>query len=229
MPAPEYLRFLEERFISLTDADEAAKMKKYMKDRYDFYGVKSPVRKQLYREHRRLNGLIPDGQIEVITRWCWKAPQREWQYFVMEFLGKVARKAAPEIISLYEYMIVNKSWWDSVDFLASNLVGPYLMKYPERITELTGEWMRSENIWLQRTCVLFQLKYRDQTDTVLLSSFIEQLKGSKEFFIRKAIGWALREYSKTNPEFVKSFVADQKLSGLSEREALKWLKGKGMA
>jgi 3-methyladenine DNA glycosylase AlkD len=147
----------------------------------------------------------------------------------MEFLGKVARKAAPEIISLYEYMIVNKSWWDSVDFLASNLVGPYLMKYPERITELTGEWMRSENIWLQRTCVLFQLKYRDQTDTVLLSSFIEQLKGSKEFFIRKAIGWALREYSKTNPEFVKSFVADQKLSGLSEREALKWLKGKGMA
>jgi 3-methyladenine DNA glycosylase AlkD len=229
MPAPEYLQFLEKQFTSLADADEAAKMKKYMKDRFDFYGVKSPERKELYREHRLLNGLIPDGQLGDITRWCWAAPQREWQYFVMEFLGKVARKVPPETISLYEYMIVNKSWWDSVDFLASNLVGPYLKKYPEKIQRLTGEWMRSENMWLQRTCLLFQLKYRDQTDTTLLSSFIDQLKGSREFFIRKAIGWALREYSKTNPKFVTTYVAEHNLSGLSEREALKWLKGKGMA
>lgn len=93
--------------------------------------------------------------------------------------------------------------------------------------ELTTRWMNSDNMWLQRTCLLFQLKYKTSTDTQLLSSFIKPLSSSNEFFIRKAIGWALREYSKTDPDFVIQFTKENTLSGLSEREALKWLRNKG--
>ena len=113
-----------------------------------------------------------------------------------------------------------------MDYIASNLVGSYFNIYPGKIRETTDRWMASQNMWLQRTCLLFQLKYKNKTDESLLSGFIDQLTGSKEFFIRKAIGWSLREYSKTNPDFVLSFVRARELSGLSEREALKWIVGK---
>lgn len=125
-------------------------------------------------------------------------------------------------------MIVEKSWWDTIDFIAVNLVGPYFKQYPDQIPTVTQGWMASQNIWLQRTCILFQLKYKNNVDLVLLDGFIQQLKDSREFFIRKAIGWMLREYSKTDADFVIQYLKDNKLSGLSEREALKWLKNKGL-
>lgn len=228
MPTPEYLQVLESRFMAHADAEISLQMKKYMKDRFEFYGIKSPLRSKLYREHKKQFGLIPTDKKSKIVRCCWNAPQREWQYFAMEFLGKETKKADQQLIELYEFMIVNKSWWDSVDYIAVNLVGPFLQKFPERISGLTEKWMDSGNMWLQRTCILFQLKYKSNTDTELLERFIIRLMDSKEFFIRKAIGWALREYSKTNPEYVKEFVLTHQLSGLSHREALKWMENKGM-
>ncbi len=198
-------------------------MKKYMKDLFEFYGIKSPIRRELYKQHKQQSGLIPKDQATEIMKWCWQAPQRDYQYFAMEFLGKVAKKADREIIGLYEYMITHKSWWDTIDYIASNLVGVYFTLYPELIEEYTSKWMDSDNMWLQRVCLLFQLKYKSRTDTRLLEKFILRLSGSKEFFIRKAIGWSLREYSKTNPDYVKTFVSEHQLSGLSEREALKWM------
>ena len=227
MKTPKYIRSLQVEFEKHADAGNAVQMKKYMKDRSEFFGIKSPLRRELYREHIRQFGLMPAGQREEIVHWCWETSQREWQYFAMEFLGKEAKKMNKEIISLYEFMIVTKSWWDSIDYISANLVGPYFQKFPEQIPLITTKWMNSDNMWLQRTCLLFQLKYKLQTDTKLLSSFIRQLASSNEFFIRKAIGWALREYSKTNPDFVIRFVQENNLSGLSEREALKWLKNKG--
>ena len=227
MKIPEYLILLKELYESHANADEAVLMKKYMKDRYEYYGIKSPVRKALYKLHRQKSGLIPEDNIVEITKWCWQMPQREYQYFAMESLGKVAKKADRGRIELYEFLVTHKSWWDTVDYIASNLVGVYFQKFPEQIPVLTKKWMDSEDMWLQRTCLLFQLKYRADTDTKLLEKFILRLSESKEFFIRKAIGWALREYSKTDPEYVKEFVAKNQLSGLSEREALKWMKNKG--
>ena len=223
MRIPEYLQPLEIAFQKNANAKDASQMKKYMKDKFDYFGIKSPLRKELYREHKLKYGLIPKDQIEEIVTWCWQQPQREYQYFAMEFLGKVAKNANENIIDLYVYMITHKSWWDTVDFIASNLVGSYLKKFPERIVVLTDHWMASEDMWLQRTCLLFQLKYKSAMNTELLHSFILQLVESKEFFIRKAIGWILREYSKTNPEFVIDYVENNSLSGLSHREALKWL------
>jgi 3-methyladenine DNA glycosylase AlkD len=229
LKTPDYILPLEIEFKKYADPTNAVQMKKYMKDRSEFFGIKSPPRRELYRKHISQFGLMPVDQREKIVKWCWEAPQREWQYFAMEFLGKEAKKVNENIIDLYEFMIVTKSWWDSIDYISANLVGPYLQKFPEHIPHLMTRWMNSDNMWLQRTCLLFQLKYKTSTDTQLLSSFIKPLSSSNEFFIRKAIGWALREYSKTDPDFVIQFVKENTLSGLSEREALKWLRNKGLS
>jgi 3-methyladenine DNA glycosylase AlkD len=225
---PEYIVPLKELYESYADPEVAEYMKKYMKDRSDFFGIKSPLRRELTKIHYQRYGLIPDDRKEEIVKWCWQAPQREYQYFAMEALGKNIKKANTGIIELFEFMIVNKSWWDTVDYIASSLVGNHFLIYPDLINEFTSKWMASENMWLQRVCILFQLKYKTKTDTDLLTGFILKLKDSKEFFIRKAIGWALREYSKTDPEFVKKFVTTHKLTGLSEREALKWMRNKNI-
>ena len=222
----QYVKPLEEQFKKHRDPARATQMKAYLKDQFEFYGVPAPIRKQLIQEHKNEFGLIPEAEIEEIIKWCWQQPEREWQYAAMDLLGRTARKVNKEILPLYEYLIVNKSWWDTIDFIASNLVGPIFKKYPEAINPETNKWMASNNMWLQRTCLLFQLKYKQNLDTALLESFIMPLKSSKEFFIRKAIGWILREYSKTNEEYVRDFVAAHELSGLSQREALKWLNRK---
>ena len=226
MNTPEYILPMEIAFHKHADASIAAPMKKYMKDRYDYFGIKSPLRKEIYQHHKLKYGLIPIDDTEEIVKWCWQQPQREYQYFAMEFLGKAARKADENSINLYVHMIVNKSWWDTVDYIAANLVGTYLSRFPERTKELTSQWMASNDMWLQRTCLLFQLRYKSATDTDLMHNFISQLSGSKEFFIRKAIGWVLREYSKTDAEYVIDYVEKYTLSGLSQREALKWLKNR---
>ena len=228
METPSYFSQLEQDLISSSDADVAKKMSKYMKGHFRFFGIPSPTRRDLLRNHIQTAAYIPDEKLNEIVKWSWAADEREWQYICMELLGRKANKVDEDIIELYEFLIVNKSWWDTIDYIASNLVGVYFQKYPEHIQKLTSKWMSSENMWLQRTCLLFQLKYRKNTDAELLVDFISRLNASKEFFIRKAIGWSLREYSKTNPDFVISFVQQNQLSGLSEREALKWMKAKGV-
>jgi 3-methyladenine DNA glycosylase AlkD len=121
-------------------------------------------------------------------------------------------------------MITNKSWWDTVDFIATKLVGTYLVLYPCERKNYVNKWINSGNIWLQRTAILFQLKYKEQTDFELLTYIIRQLNHTDEFFINKAIGWALREYSKTNPVKVKEFIDSVQLSNLSIKEGSKYLK-----
>lgn len=226
MITPDYLQELEKALIENANPDAAVMMKKYMKDRFEFFGIPSPLRKELLKEHIKTRDHIPENRTEEIAKWCWQAPQREWQYLSMEMLARKAKKADIGLIDLYEYLITTKSWWDTVDLIATHLVGSYFNKFPDQIGNTTKKWMTSENMWLQRTCILFQLKYKSKTNTMLLESYIEPLAGSNEFFIRKAIGWALREYSKTNPDYVIQFVNNHRLSGLSEREALKWMKNK---
>ena len=133
------------------------------------------------------------------------------------------KKAGHDAIHLYERLITDESWWDTIDLIAPSLVGYHLQQYPEERMQYINKWISSGNIWLQRSCILFQLKYKLDVDTRLLSSIILELKDSREFFIRKAIGWMLREYSKSDPGFVVRFVQNNELSGLSHREALKWL------
>lgn len=220
-----YVESLLERFGEHSNPENAAAMKKYMKGKFDYFGIKSPLRKELSRTHIREQGIPKEEDVETIMHACWAVPQREVQYFAMELAGRVAKKAELCRVDLYEYMALEKSWWDTIDYIASNLVGVHFQKFPDAIVPYTGRWMDSGNIWLQRISLLFQLKYRDKTDLDLMSTYIHRLTGSKEFFINKAIGWILREYSKTNASWVIRYVEDHaaELAPLSRREALKWL------
>ncbi len=221
-----YLKPLQQLFEQNADEAIAVGAKKYMRNRYEFYGIKSPLRKEIIRQFYKENGLPDYDKVEEIVKDCWQQPQREFQYFAMEMLKNIAKKAGKERIELYEFTIVNKSWWDTVDFIAANLVGTHFKLFPEMTIPSASKWIDSDNMWLQRTAILFQLKYKKDTDTKLLTGFIDKMQGSKEFFINKAIGWALREYSKTNAEWVINFTENTQLANLSKREALKWLNRK---
>jgi 3-methyladenine DNA glycosylase AlkD len=202
----------------------ALPMKKYMKDRFEFFGIKSPLRKEISKPFLRKEALPEKDALEEVVKLLWSVPQRELQYFTIALLEKFTKRFEKNNIDLLEYLVVTKSWWDSVDGIAINIVGPFFRSFPELIESKTLEWINSENFWLQRTAILFQLKYKNETNTKLLFKYIKQLSNEKEFFIRKAIGWALREYSKSNPEFVLKFVNSNKLSKLSEYEALRLIK-----
>ncbi len=221
-----YIIPLSEVFNAKTNEDNAFFMKKYMKGQYDYFGIKSPERREIMRNFLQKQGLPDVQNLNKIAKEFWQLPQREYQYVILEVLGKMAKKAEKERIDLYEYLILNKSWWDTIDYIASNLVGIHFQKFPEQIQPYTERWMDSGNMWLQRTSLLFQLKYKKATDLELLTDYILRLQGSKEFFINKAIGWILREYSKTDAAWVMDFVKNNQLAPLSHREALKWLNRK---
>lgn len=221
-----YLNNFLEILASAENKDYAAAMAKYMKNQFQFFGIQAPARRSLTATFIKENGLPPDGTLGKVIRLMWAAPQREVQYAAQEIVWRMRRKYAPDDMALFEFMITTKSWWDTVDFIASNLVGSFFRKYPQFIAPKTEEWMASGNLWLTRTCLLFQLKYKEATDEALLYSCISKLSSHNDFFIRKAIGWSLREYSKTNADSVQQFVQRQPLSGLSKREALKWLNRK---
>ncbi len=142
----------------------------------------------------------------------------------MELFWKYKKQIAEKDIELMEFMVVNRSWWDTVDMVAGRLMGGYFLMFPERRKEYVDKWLVSGNMWLQRSAVLFQLNYKDKTDVELLAYTINSLTGSDEFFINKAIGWALRNYSKTDPVWVAEFVSKTDLSNLSRREALRLIK-----
>ena len=128
-------------------------------------------------------------------------------------------------IVFFEWMAKHNAWWDTIDFIAPKLMGEYFKQFPDERKKWINKWLVSDNFWLQRCAILFQLKYKQETDLGLLADIIQKLSSSEEFFIRKAIGWVLREYAKTDPVWVRAFVANHELSNLSRREAMKYLGG----
>lgn len=215
-----YIAPLIKSFELNADAGNAEGMKAYMLNQFSFYGLKTPLRRKLSKEHFK-KSLPPFKEVEEIVKQCWQHPNREMQYIAVELLACYKKKWKKDTIKIIEYIITHKSWWDSVDHAATDLTGPHFKLFPEQIEKITGRWNRSSNIWLQRSSIMFQKAYKKETDKELLSNHILHLAASKEFFVQKAIGWALREYSKTNPGWVKSFVQKASLSPLSKREALK--------
>lgn len=217
----DFIFKLRQKFLKNADAGNAAQMKAYMRNQYDFFGIKAPAQVQIRREFLQNQGLPEISRLSKLIPELWEQPEREFQHFAMALLEKYSKKADAGFIEILEWIIVTKSWWDTVDFIAANLVGTHFKRFPELIPVYTEKWMNSGNFWLQRSALLFQLKYKNQTDLKLLFGFIEKLSGSREFFIRKAIGWALREYSKTDPDAIIRFVETHQLQPLSSKEALK--------
>lgn len=215
----QYSKNVIESLAIHADPARAIQMKKYMKDKFEFYGIPAPHLHAVALPFLQKNNLPKANEVPELVFEFWKTPQRELQYFAIELLKKYLKQIPIEWIELLEGLIIQKSWWDTVDALAAWQVGYYFSKYPEKIQPYTNKWMSSENIWLQRTCLIFQLKYKEKTDFELLKSLIIQLTDSKEFFIQKAIGWALREYSKLFPKKVMDFASNQPMPKLSYREA----------
>jgi 3-methyladenine DNA glycosylase AlkD len=218
-----YVKDLERFLRPYANAANAKPMRAYMKDQFSFLGIKSPERKTLLAEFISRHGLPKPENLEGLARDLWKLPEREFQYYAIDLLERSGKHLKPDNLPLIEDLICQKSWWDTVDAIASHLVGKTLLSYPEARVGWIGKWRKAENLWLRRSTLLFQLSYKDKTDQRLLFDLIKDNLGSTEFFINKAIGWALREYSKTNADAVRRFVKATNLAPLSKHEALKWL------
>ncbi len=217
-----YTKSLKSFFEKHANPLNAAPMKKYMRNQFEFLGIKAPQATALWREFIKSNGLPPFEKLDLISRELWGLKQREFQYIAMNLIEKYEKKLEPEFIETLEHLIVTKSWWDTVDLLAGHPVGAMFKKYPKAKEKYLKKWRKSENIWLRRAALLFQLGYKKETDFDLLCEIIKENLGSDEFFINKAIGWALRQYAHTNPAPVKEFVnATKELHPISKREALK--------
>lgn len=218
-----YLTPLHKALKAHANPMDATQMKRYMKNQFDFYGIKAPIRKEILKEFFKTQGLPERKDLQTIIESLWSYDQREYQHVALDILMKHKKKWKKDDIKWIEQLIVKKSWWDTVDMLAVNVAGSYFLLYPAQIPSITQKWITSSNMWLNRTAILFQLKYKEKTDLPLLLSYIDQHKDSKEFFHQKAIGWALREYSKRDPNTVIAFVQSTDLARLSKREALKWI------
>lgn len=223
----KYVKSLKDIFEKKTNPTNAEPMAKYMKNLFPYLGIKTPKRKELFKDFIKKYGLPKISDLKHITLDLWDMPEREFQYIAIGLLKKFTKKWDEDFIDLFEKLIITKSWWDSVDGLASWMVGEHFKRFPHLRDKYIDRWMKSGNMWLQRTCLLFQLSYKEKTDEMLMKNIILSLNGSKEFFINKAIGWILREYSKTDAQAVINFVEHNELSNLSKREALKWLKNQG--
>ncbi|PAE43608.1 DNA alkylation repair protein [Bacillus sp. 7884-1] len=202
--------------------DNAGPMKKYMKDHFPFLGIKSPLRKELEKQFFKETGILKEEFNKDFVVGLWEKDEREYQYTAITYMGKFIKKLPIDVIPFFETLITTKSWWDSVDSIAP-LVGELARKYPELVEENINHWSKHDNFWLRRASILFQLKYKNETNEALLYEYMVKNADSKEFFIQKAIGWALREYSKTNPESVKAFIEGNQLAPLSIREGSKYL------
>lgn len=216
-----YLAPLEEPFRSAADQGNAVAMQHYMKHVAPFFGIKAPVRRALLHAHIEQHGLPAVDDLPAVVRSAFAQPEREWHYVGMDLLVRMAKKLGPEQLHLLEELITTKSWWDTVDMLASNVVGVVLKRFPDERSVWNDRWVESQDLWLNRTAILFQLKWKGDTDQALLFSSIRKHARHKDFFIRKAIGWALRQYARTAPEAVRSFVVAYPLAPLSTREALR--------
>lgn len=209
---------LRQAYEGHRDPETARAMEAYMRDQYPFLGVKAPMRREVMNAFFKLHSPRKEW-VEPL----WALPEREFACVAIDILVKVRKTLVPEDIALIEHCIVTNSWWDTVDGLASNVVGYLFDRYPTLRDEYAPKWASSDNMWLNRTAILFQLGYKGKTDEARLYDYIRQHAGSTPFFIQKAIGWALREYSKTNPESVVRFIEEHDLKPLSRREGLKWL------
>jgi len=217
----KYVNKLRSAYELQANPERAAKKNAYMRNLFPHFGLVAPEQHELLKSFLKEHGMPEKSDLPVLIDLLWAQPEREFQHFGQELLAKYSKKVDKDFISVYEFMIVNKSWWDSIDMIASHLVGTHLKRFPELIPVYTEKWMASGNFWLQRTALLFQLKYKKDTEVDLMFDLIKRLAREKEFFIRKAIGWILREYSKTDPGTVIRFVENNKLSHLSKTEALK--------
>ncbi|MFK7785021.1 MAG: DNA alkylation repair protein [Crocinitomicaceae bacterium] len=205
------------------DPEKAVSMENYLKNQFACLGIKTPIRNEFQKEWLKK---VKSSEVSLwdLVHNLWAQEHRQYLYVAIDYLKKTPAKLIEKEDDLFlEEIITTKSWWDTVDLIASNYVGKYFLKFPEQIEPVIGRWRKSDNMWLNRSCLIFQLKYKEKLDFELLTSLIEEFKWNQEFFIQKAIGWSLRQHSKCDPDAVRSYLEKAELKGLALREASKYL------
>ena len=217
-----FIQELETELVRHKNNENAVKMEAYMKHHFSFLGIKTETRRVVFQDLWKKHKSEIQSNFREISWELFNKKEREFQYCGMEILIKeIKKKYLKEDAKLIEQWIITNSWWDSVDVLAKYLLGDYLLQFPEETLTVIERFSNSENMWLNRSAILFQLSYKQKTNFELLKSECEKHKHSNEFFIQKAIGWALRDYGRFNPNAVKSYVENTNLKPLSKKEALR--------
>ncbi|MER8008066.1 DNA alkylation repair protein [Streptomyces sp. NPDC094149] len=220
--ADRVLERLTAVYADAADPARAAPMRAYMKDVAPFLGLTTPVRRALSREV--VDGLPRPGETDctAIALRCWRLPEREYQYFAVDYLRRHARVCSSAFLPVARHLVGTRSWWDTVDLLAAHVVGILVAADPALKADMDA-WIADEDLWIARTALLHQLRHKERTDAERLFAYCLIQSGHPDFFIRKAIGWALREYARTDPDAVRAFVARERsrFAPLTVREALK--------
>ncbi len=209
-------------FAAAADPGAAVGMAAYMRDQFSFLGIPKPARVVVLRDAVAGLGPPDEEDLHELASICWERDEREWQYAGCWLLRRfAARTAGPRFLDVIEHLVTHRSWWDTVDDLA-HTTGDLVLAHPAAIPTVEA-WIDAEDLWLARASLLHQLSFGPATDAERLFAACDARLDDPEFFIRKAIGWALRQYSRTDPSAVKSFVRTRDLAPLSAREALRWM------
>ena len=223
-PTASLLSRLDERLRAAADPARAAGQAAYMRDRFAFLGVPAPELRRI--ERAAVTGLPPpdEAALRSTALALWEREQREYQYVACYHLGRHAAVPGPGFLPTLRTLITTKAWWDTVDPLATRVTADLVRRHPALVAEMDA-WARDDDKWLVRTAILHQLHHGAATDTGRLFGYCAAQAGHRDFFVRKAIGWALRQYARTDPGAVRAFLDDHRdqLSGLSVREAAKHL------
>jgi 3-methyladenine DNA glycosylase AlkD len=203
------------------DPERAAPMARYMRNRFEFIGIAAPQRRALQRPAFSACASFDEPALLATAAALWQLDEREYQYAACDLLIRFVRRLSSSCLPDLSRLITTKSWWDTVDALASRVVGSVVLA-DRSLDPVMDAWIDSDDLWLRRTALLHQLRWKSATDEARLFAFCARRADEPDFFIRKAIGWALREYARTAPEAVRSFVSNNpELSPLSRKEALK--------
>ena len=206
------------------DPERAPKMAAYMKDNFEFLGLTSPERKALQKPLIRVARRCDIDEILEVADRCWDEDAREFQYVASDLLRARSKLLEPDHLPRLKHFVVTKSWWDTIDSLAAHPVGTLVSRFPQLGADM-DRWIDDPDFWVARVAILHQLRYKHDLDEQRLFGYAIKRASDTEFFIRKALGWALRDYARIAPDTVRAFVTehDAVLSGLTKREACKHL------
>jgi 3-methyladenine DNA glycosylase AlkD len=226
--ADTLLERLTEVYAAAADPERAVGMRAYMKDVAPFLGLATPERRALSRAVTAGTPRPDEADLTALALGCWRLPEREYRYFAVDHLRRHVGRCSSGFLPVVRHLIATDSWWDTVDLLAAHVVGPLVAADPALTSDMDA-WIADDDLWIARAALLHQLRYKERTDTARLFGYCLRRSAHPDFFVRKAIGWALREYAKTDPDAVRDFLAHERgrFAPLTVREALKNIGAEG--
>lgn len=216
----DFVAKLKSEFEALASPEYAEKQRDYMRGQFEYYGIQAKPRQAIVKQLMKSEGIFQGEDLIDFAELCYGEPTRDLHYAALQMIEKVVKKQEADFIDTLEFLVRENSWWDTVDPLAK-IIGMHFRVHPEQIKPYTERWTEGDNMWLQRVSIIFQLFYKKDTDTAMLFDYIRRHRYSREFFIQKAMGWALRQHSRTDVRAVQNFIAAEDLPKLTVKEGMR--------